>query len=169
MHEVLSDERSCLKLWSWPPDVGPDIAGVEGDGFLQEILGLRLDAAHPGVEERTPEARRRLRTARCSGRSYCTRTAPQLGGGLGLRDLFGRTSTHTGVSRNEALRQRWAVRVLLTYAHLSFGVHPREWTGSGCGFDHLPGVLLFEPDGAPISERGVEPLAVVDLVDEARQ
>jgi Transposase IS66 family len=40
---------------------------------------------------------------------------------------------------------------------------------SGCGFDHLPGMLLFEPDGAPISERGVEPLAVVDLVDEARQ
>ena len=49
------------------------------------------------------------------------------------------------------------------------GVHPREWTGSGRGFDHLPGVLLFEPDGAPIAERRMEPLAVVDLVDEARQ
>ena len=24
---------------------------------------------------------------------------------------------------------------------------PREWTGSGCGFDRLPGVLLFEPGG----------------------
>ena len=49
------------------------------------------------------------------------------------------------------------------------GVHPREWTGSGCGFDHLPGVLLLERDGAAISKRGVQPLAVVDLVDEARQ
>ena len=49
------------------------------------------------------------------------------------------------------------------------GVHPRKWTRSGCGFDHLLGVLLFEAYGAPVSERGVEPLAVVDYVDEARQ
>src|SRR4249920_767181 len=53
----------------------------------------------------------------------------------------------------------------LEQAERRSGVHPREWTRSGCGFDHLPGVLLFEPDGAPISERGMEPLAVVDLVD----
>jgi len=32
-----------------------------------------------------------------------------------------------------------------------------------------PGVLLFELRGAPVSKRGVEPLALVDLVDEARQ
>src|SRR5262245_4852794 len=43
------------------------------------------------------------------------------------------------------------------------GVHPREWTGSGCGFDHLPGVFLFERDGAAVVECGVQPLAIVDL------
>jgi hypothetical protein len=35
---------------------------------------------------------------------------------------------------------------------LGSGVHPREWTGSGCGFDHLPGMLLFELDGAAVVE-----------------
>ena len=49
-----------------------------------------------------------------------------------------------------------------------FGVHPCGWTGSGCGFDHLPGMLLLKLGGAPVSERRVEPLAIVDLIDEAR-
>jgi transposase len=40
---------------------------------------------------------------------------------------------------------------------------------SGGGFDHLPGVLLLERHGTAVSEGGVQPLAVVDLVDEARQ
>ena len=40
---------------------------------------------------------------------------------------------------------------------------------SGRQIDHPPGVLLFELDRAPVSERGMEPLAVVDLFDEARQ
>jgi hypothetical protein len=34
--------------------------------------------------------------------------------------------------------------------------------------DHPPGVLLFELGRAPVSERRMKPLAVVDLVDEAR-
>src|SRR5690242_7319371 len=39
--------------------------------------------------------------------------------------------------------------------HPENGVHPREWTGSGRGFDHLPGVLLLERHGAAVSEGGV--------------
>ena len=31
------------------------------------------------------------------------------------------------------------------------GVRPGEWTGSGCGFDRLPGMLLFELEWAAIS------------------
>jgi hypothetical protein len=31
------------------------------------------------------------------------------------------------------------------------GVHPYEWTGLGCEFDHLPGVLLFKLGGAPVA------------------
>jgi hypothetical protein len=49
------------------------------------------------------------------------------------------------------------------------GVHPREWTGLGRELDHLPGILLFERCRAPVSEGGVEPLAVIDLLDKARQ
>jgi hypothetical protein len=40
---------------------------------------------------------------------------------------------------------------------------------SGRHIDHPPGVLLFELNRAPVSERGTEPLAVVDLIDEAWQ
>jgi predicted HNH restriction endonuclease len=40
---------------------------------------------------------------------------------------------------------------------------------SGRQIDHPPGVLLFELGRAPVSKRGMEPLAVVDLIDEARQ
>ena len=35
------------------------------------------------------------------------------------------------------------------------GVRPLEWTGSGCGFDRLPGVLILELRWAQITERGV--------------
>src|SRR6266545_2824955 len=40
---------------------------------------------------------------------------------------------------------------------------------SGRQIDHPPGVLLFELGRAPVSKRGMEPLAVVDLLDEAGQ
>src|SRR3989442_14389741 len=39
--------------------------------------------------------------------------------------------------------------------------------GLGCWIDSLVGVLSLEFDRAPVSERGVEPALVVDLVDEA--
>jgi hypothetical protein len=39
--------------------------------------------------------------------------------------------------------------------------------GLGCWIDSLVGVLILEFDRAPVSERGVEPALVVDLVDEA--
>jgi hypothetical protein len=51
--------------------------------------------------------------------------------------------------------------------HPSTGVRPCGWTGSGGRFDRLPGVVILELRGAEISERRVEPSAVVDLVDEA--
>ena len=35
--------------------------------------------------------------------------------------------------------------------------------GLGCRIDSLVGVLILELDGAPISERGLEPAFVVDL------
>jgi hypothetical protein len=38
------------------------------------------------------------------------------------------------------------------YIGRAFGVRPRERTGSGCGFARLPGILLFERCGAPISQ-----------------
>lgn len=41
--------------------------------------------------------------------------------------------------------------------------------GSGCRIDSLVGVLILELDRAPISERGVEPALVVDLVDKLRK
>jgi DNA replication protein DnaC len=40
---------------------------------------------------------------------------------------------------------------------------------SGRQIDHPPGVFLFELGRAPVSERRMEPLAVVDLINEARQ
>src|SRR6266542_2139026 len=46
---------------------------------------------------------------------------------------------------------------------------PSGGHGSGREIDHPPGVLLFELGRAPVSKRGMEPLAVVDLIDEARQ
>ena len=41
--------------------------------------------------------------------------------------------------------------------------------GLGCWIDSLAGVLNLKLDRAPISERGVEPAFVVDLVDEVRK
>jgi hypothetical protein len=41
--------------------------------------------------------------------------------------------------------------------------------GLGCWIDSLAGVLNLKLDRAPISERGVEPTFVVDLVDEVRK
>ena len=35
------------------------------------------------------------------------------------------------------------------------GVRPLEWTGSGCGFDRLPGVLILELRWAQVAKRGV--------------
>ncbi len=46
---------------------------------------------------------------------------------------------------------------------------PREWTKLGCEFDHLPGMLLFELCRALVSKCRVEPLAIIDFLDEARQ
>jgi hypothetical protein len=46
---------------------------------------------------------------------------------------------------------------------------PASGHSSGREIDHPPGLFLFELDGAPVSERGMEPLAVVDLLDEAGQ
>ncbi len=40
-------------------------------------------------------------------------------------------------------------------------------TGQARQIDHPPGVLLFELGRAPVSKRGMEPLAVVDLLDES--
>ena len=34
---------------------------------------------------------------------------------------------------------------------------------------HLPGVLLFEGDGALVAKRPVPALGIVDVIDEARQ
>lgn len=48
-------------------------------------------------------------------------------------------------------------------------VGPSEWTGSGCWFNHQPGMLILEPRGAEIAEGGVEPSPIVGLFDEARQ
>jgi hypothetical protein len=45
---------------------------------------------------------------------------------------------------------------------------PPDGHGSGRQIDHPPGVFLFALDRAPVSERRMEPLAVVDLIDEAR-
>src|SRR5208283_2855200 len=36
------------------------------------------------------------------------------------------------------------------------GVRPCRWTGSGRGFDRLPGVLILELRRAEIAERGVQ-------------
>ena len=49
------------------------------------------------------------------------------------------------------------------------GVRPCGWTGSGRGFDRLPGVLILELRRAEIAERGVQSLYlyIVHLIDEA--
>ena len=46
---------------------------------------------------------------------------------------------------------------------------PASGHRSGRQIDHPPSVFLFELGRAPVSERRMEPLAVVDLIDEARQ
>src|SRR5258708_40219681 len=51
----------------------------------------------------------------------------------------------------------------------STGVRPWGWTASGGRFDRLPGVVILELRWAQISESGVQPSGVVDLVDEARK
>jgi hypothetical protein len=48
-----------------------------------------------------------------------------------------------------------------------YGVRPCRWTGSGRGFDRLPGVLILELHRAEIAERGVQSLYIVHLIDEA--
>ena len=47
------------------------------------------------------------------------------------------------------------------------GVRPSGRTVSGRGFDRPLGVLVLELYAAQVSERGVEPSLIVDLVDEA--
>ena len=49
------------------------------------------------------------------------------------------------------------------------GVTPSGWTGSGRRFDPLAGLLLLELHGASVTERRVQPLRVLDLVDEPRE
>ena len=46
-------------------------------------------------------------------------------------------------------------------------MRPSEWTGSGYGFDRLPGVVVLELGGAQVSERRVKPSHVVGDVDES--
>jgi len=48
------------------------------------------------------------------------------------------------------------------------GVRPCRRTGSGCGFDPGPGVLLLELARAEIAKRRVQAGFVVDLINEAR-
>jgi hypothetical protein len=49
------------------------------------------------------------------------------------------------------------------------GVRACGETGSGCGFDLEPGVLILELLRAEIAERGMQSGGVVDLIDEARK
>src|SRR5208282_1505863 len=51
--------------------------------------------------------------------------------------------------------------------HPENGVRPCRWTGSGRGFDRLPGVLILELRRAEIAERGVQSSYIVHLIDEA--
>jgi len=53
-----------------------------------------------------------------------------------------------------------------TFAHV-LECTPASGHGSGRQIDRPPGVLLFELVRAPVSKRGMEPLAVVDLFDES--
>jgi hypothetical protein len=48
-------------------------------------------------------------------------------------------------------------------AMLTPDLHPREWTWSGCGFDHLPGMLLFERGEAPLSSSSFPTVASASI------
>ena len=47
------------------------------------------------------------------------------------------------------------------------GVRPWGWTGSGGGFDRLPGVVILELNRAWLAERGMAPAGIVDLIGKA--
>src|SRR6266545_7166572 len=77
-------------------------------------------------------------------------------GELEPEDLSGSLVVQLGVA-TEDLNRRW------------LKCTPPGGRRSGRQIDHPPGVLLFELGRAPVSKRGMEPLAVVDLLDEAGQ
>ena len=154
-------------------DALPGPTSIHVDAAGRQHVGGEGPRAHGLDRRRLPMARfGSSRRAALRERSNSSRVMVPEGGAFELdHERPSRSGPLLGPLTPRQVQNRCSAEVgrLVPTSNSCTGVHPREWTRSGCGFDHLPGVLLFEPDGAPISERGMEPLAVVDLVDEARQ